>query len=242
MIVKNSGSQAGDSGWVQFGYQNFQSSARLCVWNNDVTIAHNMNNAKIPMNANGGFATSGYYGYNSTCVSVPTTYPLTGPGASEDGGEVFGYITCPNANSNAGCTLTAVGYLPWGGSQGWWSVNAPDALELSGNWTAVSGGILGSQNGSTASFTKAAIQQVLRAYSCFVAPQGPTGYTPQPCAPPNSPWLGLLFDLKATPTVSYVTAESNNLMNDPVTFECEDYDCWLSYNSYSPDCTNPFCL
>jgi hypothetical protein len=143
--VSNSASATGDQGWVQFVYQNYASSARLCVWNIDLTIASNTNSAKLPgSSSTWGFANSGYAGYNAACVAVPTTYPLTGSGAANGEGEVIGYITSCPANSNSGCLLEVVGYLPWGGDQGWWSIGTKDAMGLSGNWTNVSGTILGS--------------------------------------------------------------------------------------------------
>jgi hypothetical protein len=226
---------------VQFVYQNYASSARLCVWNIDLTIAQNTNSAKLPASSNWGFANSGYAGYNASCVAVPTTYPLTGSGAANGEGEVIGYITSCPANSNSGCLLEVVGYLPWGGDQGWWSIGTKDAMGLSGNWTNVSGTILGSGGSSSATFTKTGIDQVLRAYSCFLAPSDATGFAPQPCPPPNPAWLGFLIDLSGTPAISSVTGESNNLTNGPVTFTCQDFDCWLEYKSQSPDCSSPLC-
>jgi len=240
--VSNSASATGDQGWVQFVYQNYASSARLCVWNIDLTIAQNTNSAKLPgSSSTWGFANSGYAGYNAACVAVPTTYPLTGSGAANGEGEVIGYITSCPANSNSGCLLEVVGYLPWGGDQGWWSIGTKDAMGLSGNWTNVSGTILGSGGSSSATFTKTGIDQVLRAYSCFLAPSDATGFAPQPCPPPNPAWLGFLTDLSGTPAISSVTGESNNLTNGPVTFTCQDFDCWLEYKSQSPDCSSPLC-
>jgi len=215
-------------------YQQRSPLSLLCVWNIDATVAQVTNNATIPSGANGGYANAGAAGYNQTCVYPSVSYPvgpLTGPGAAIGAAEVIGYVTCPTAGSNSGCLLEAVADLPWAG--GWWSVGATDGLGLSGNWTNISGTILGSGNGSTASFTNTQIEQVLRAYSCFVAPSSATGYTPQPCPPPKTP-LGWLFDLSATPTIVNATGESNNLTNTPVTFACKAYDCWLSYNSSAP--------
>jgi hypothetical protein len=247
-ISQSSASQPGDQSWVQFTYQEPQPGAEgfLCVWNVDATIASNTNNAQFPNSVNGGYANDGFAGYNATCMS-PTggnVQTLTGFGSNNDGAEVIGYIQCPNANSNAGCTLWNFAYLPWVG--GWWAISAADGLGLSGNWTEVSGSLLGSGNGSGASFTKTQIYQVLRAYSCVVAPQDATGFTPQPCSPPAGPFdIALLshIELSATPTIvsGFQTQESNNLTNGPVTFVCEAFDCWLSYNSSSPDCTTLGC-
>lgn len=58
---------------------------------------------------------------------------------------------------------------------------------------------------------------------------------------PHPAWLGFLIDLSGTPAISSVTGESNNLTNGPVTFTCQDFDCWLEYKSQSPDCSSPLC-
>jgi hypothetical protein len=209
------GTQAGDVGWVQFVYQ--PSTYGLCVWNIDLS-------QQI---------------YQPTCVSPVPPYSrnLTGNGAAIGAGEVFGYVFCPTPGSNSGCTLNVFGYLPW--AEGWYSVTGvPDLLGLAGNWTNVSGTILGEGGGSEAVFaggggSPVQIQTFLRAYSCFVQPQGATGYTPQPCPPPN--FIERRFELDATdPIENVVTNETNNLTNGQATFVCEPWDCWLSYVSSAP--------
>jgi hypothetical protein len=222
--VANSASQPGDTGWVQFVYQQFESgksgNSRLCVWNVDVTVANNTaNNA----------------GYAPTCVYPSATYPMApvaGPGAAIGAAEVIGYVQCPNASSKAGCTLWVVAQLPWAAGSGWWSISAPDSMGLAGNWTNVSGTMLGAGGASQAIFTGTQMQNVVRGYSCYTAPQSSTGYTPQACTPPPVySILGRGFDLTASPASYYPTGESSNFTNGPVTFTCAAYDCWLSYGS-----------
>jgi hypothetical protein len=251
-----SGSQAGDTGWVQFTYQNYLYTGTqppspqwncdtgvnpprctvLCVWQIDQTIAHN-DSQRIPTNANSGFANGLFPGYNSTCVAAPPNYPLTGSGAAVGTGEVIGYIDCPNSGSNVGCMLQVVGYLPWAGSGagGFYNTTASDELGLGGAWTDVSGTILGEGGGSEASFTNTQIQQVLQAFSCYAANTG-NQLVPSSCPPPNPPWLAPLVELTAAPTLIDVTGETNSLINGPVTFSCADFNCWLSYDSFSRDC------
>jgi hypothetical protein len=198
--------------------------ASLCVWQIDARVA------AVAQNAQGSAYTG--YGYLSTCVYPSQIYPLTGNGAAEGGGEVFGYISCIPIST---CSLTVVAYLTWvdqddpnGQFGGWWSVSATDVLGLSGNWTNVSGTILGHGNSSEAVFTNAQMQTLLRAYSCIVDPQAQNGFTPEPCT------ARTLFGLSATISDQNDTGESNNLTNGPPTLVCESYDCYLSYNSSAP--------
>jgi hypothetical protein len=229
-------SQTGDTGWVQFVFQALGSIARLCVWNIDVTIAFNTNNAA---------------GYRAQCTDMstetPPTFtirvkPLTGDGAPSESGEVFGYISCPNPGSVSNCMLTAIAYLPWvppseldphtPGSLGvgWWAAVDNDALGLAGNWTNVSGGLLG-LSFSSASFTKTRIGTALYAYICVKQPQGSLPFS-QVCDSD-------IFDESVTRLViSSPTAESNNLVDEPATCPTNN-EC--RYNSHSPDCTTQFC-
>ena len=67
--------------------------------------------------------------------------------------------------------------------------------------------------------------------SCIVAPpeQDVTiGW--QACSPPIIP-LARLFELSAQPSLTNVTAESNNLVSEPATFVCHPWDCGLWWNS-----------
>ena len=226
--VPNSASEKGDSGWVQFVYQQFKTGSsagkgntRLCVWNVDVTIAQNTSNSGP--------------GYASTCVypsASEAVAPLDGSGSAIGGAEVIGYVQCPTAGSYSGCTLWVVAQLPWSPGSGWWAISAPDTMGLAGNWFNVGGTILGSGGGNEAIFTGSQFQQEVRAYSCYSSPTSATGYAPTACPNP-SPYnfFAHYFELTASPASYDPTGESNNLTNDPVTISCGDYDCWMSYNS-----------
>jgi hypothetical protein len=221
--IANSASQSGDTGWVQFSYQ--QSSYGLCVWNWDITVFNSV------------YAANGtVYGYQNptNCVNPTQTGTLTGSTAVIGAAEVFGYITCPTPGSNSGCSLQAVGYLPWAG--GWYASGVTtDLLGLAGNWTNVNGGLLGEGGSSSAVFHGSAqIQTVLRAYSCFLQPTDATGYTPQACPPPINAWLALLENISATDPNFSDTGETNNLINGSATLVCNSSNCWVSYNAVSP--------
>jgi hypothetical protein len=240
--ISNSASQAGDVGWVQFAYQNYGgSSARLCIFQIDMSVNIYTNGAYFGSNVNGGYANTNEAGFHADCVpNLPITAPLTGQGAvvPESGqspgvgdAEVIGYITCPSAGSNAGCMLELVAYLPWA-DENWWSITKKDALGLAGNWINVDGGILGSGGNSKAVFSSGTkIEQVIRAYSCvnFLQP----GYIPESCPAPVFP-IERMYELYASATFSPYTGETNNLTNDPPTFTCGAFDCWLTWVSTAP--------
>jgi hypothetical protein len=235
--IPDSASQAGDPGWVQFAFQNFSGGAsQLCIWQIDVGITVNTNNAMFTGD-NGGYANSHQAGYHKDCVAeadLPITAPLTGPGAvvpqqgqspAVGDAEVIGYITCPST----GCLLQLVAYLPWA-NENWYSITKKDVLGLSGNWTNVNGSILGSGGNSTAVFSaNTNILQTIAAYSC-VDFSAATGYMAEPCAAPKTPILRL-FELSASPTFSPYTGEQNNLVSGPPKFTCRPYDCVLSFDS-----------
>lgn len=219
--VANSASQPGDRAWVQFVYQQGAPSLanRLCVWGFDVTVGWNTQGKATP--------------WLNQCIDVTSSYPLTGPGAANDASEIIGYVTCPNAGSNANCLLEAVAYLPWAG--GWYSVSSPDTFGLAGNWTNVSGSIYGLGGGSESFFTNTQFKQLIQAYSCFVEPSDASGYSPQACTPPVTKFpLTTLFDLSAAPETVDVTAETNDLNNAPANFQCGAYYCQLWFDSSAP--------
>jgi len=216
--VANSTSAAGDRGWVQFTYQQGAPvySNRMCVWNWDVTLYWNTQ----------GKAASDQH----TCVTVPeNTTPLTGPGAPNQSAEVIGYITCASAGN---CLLETLGYVPWTGS--WYSVSEQDTLGLSGNWLNVSGTIFGLGGDSEASFKNTTVQQTVTAYSCFAEPTSSNGYLPQACTLPGKPMFAWYLDLSATPEQVVSTGETSNLTSAPGTFQCNNYDCQLWYDSSAP--------
>jgi hypothetical protein len=120
---------------------------------------------------------------------------------------------------------------------GWWSIVAADTYGLSGNWTEISGSILGLGNASKASFQNATVETLVGARSCL-AP-----YTAATC-PSGSQPAELEHELiyYAAPYYSGVTGESNNLTpvvgsppaHEPTTFLCLTNDCGLWYNSVAP--------
>jgi hypothetical protein len=229
--VGNSASQTGDLGWIQFVYQQFSlANWSLCIWTVDVTIATNTNNAFLN-GASGGYANDNYAGYHRACVqsSASARGPLTGAGAVVGEGQIVGYLNCPTVVSSAGCFLQLIADLPWVG--GVLAVSDNDTMGLSGNWNNVSGGILGSGGGSVAQFKNIEIFQILYGSSCIVAPpEEDVTIGWQACPPPIIP-LARLFELSAQPSLTNVTAESNNLVSEPATFVCHPWDCGLWWNS-----------
>jgi hypothetical protein len=147
-------------------------------------------------------------------------------------GEVIGIVSCPTPGSTSGCSLQAVGYLPWAG--GWFSTPAvPDLLGLAGQWTNLNGTILGMSQ-SIANFKGGGqFTTVLGAYNCTLKPSSNVLWSPQPCPPPTAVFP-FSFEISASDPNFSNTAETNNLTNGPTTFVCDPFYCWLSYNSVSP--------
>jgi hypothetical protein len=214
----------GHTDWVQFVDQSRPGQPDgLCIWNIDVTVA---------------VATKNQQGYSPTCVSATRSVPdkpLTGPNATAGVPIVVtGYIAAPSGGSSTRL-LVLYGQLPDAG--GWWSVTAPDIYGLSGNWTEISGSIMGLGGGSQATFTHASLETLLGARSClepYTAASCPTGTLP----------AVIIHELVyyAAPYYSGVTAESNNLVpvigsppaHEPTTLLCQTNDCGLWYDSSAP--------
>jgi hypothetical protein len=114
---------AGDTAAVQFVIQSNGSTSGVCIWQVDVTTQS----------------------YPNTCV---TAQQRSGNIRAFDSGNVAGYI-----NSNG--TVTMVAQLSWvpSGALNQYAVVASDTFGLAGNWSAVSGGMLGMGGGSQAVFT-----------------------------------------------------------------------------------------
>lgn len=214
----------GHTDWVQFTVQSKPGQPDgLCIWNIDVTVA---------------VATKNQGGYSPACVSAPRSVPdkpLTGPGASVGVPIVItGYVAAPAAGSSAGL-LVIWGQLPDAG--GWWSTVARDTYGLNGNWTEISGSILGFGGGSQATFHNTTMSTLLGAYSCLA----PT--TAASC-PSGSLPTEVVHELVyyAGPYYSGVTAESNNLVpvigspptHEPTDLLCRVDQCWLWYGSSAP--------
>jgi hypothetical protein len=228
-------SQEGDLGMVLFTYQEReslnkenQSANWLCVWTIDLTIVQKLNNGKILPTITGGVDAAGAnnaIGYDSKCVSPS---PNRFSGAADQKAEIFGLVTCPSAPTNVVCTVHAFAYLGW--ADGWWHVGQRDLLGLRRTWTTISLSTLGKGGPARVSFANTPFQQLLRAYSCFVA-----GSTPQPCQPPSLQF-GWIRALSAEQTIlsQFQIQDQKNLPSGPMTFACETLNCTLSYDPASP--------
>ena len=222
-IVAASASRAGDQGWVQFAYQADPTGARLCVWNIDATVAS--------ATAYPGIDGVQDAGYNSTCIALPTLWPLTGKDTIILPSEITGWVTCPAAGSNQGCFLSLIALMPWSG--GWLNIVAYDTMGLASQWANVSGGLIGEGGGSTAFFTtNAQVANVLRGYSCVEPYTPPLGVlTPITC--PVNP---VAPQLSGEADNYYPTAESNNLKSGPATLTCPpfSFSCSISFTATAP--------
>jgi hypothetical protein len=229
-----SASEAGDTGWIQYVWQSDASSSRLCIWSVDTTIASNTGNAPLPTGESGGYANEGYQGYHADCI-YPSQFtsiaPLTGTGSAQGEAIVNGYVQCPGQVLNlkpgyiAGCSLWALATLPWA-QDPFWIIASKDKMGLSGNWTIVSGSILGQGNASHAKFKAAVFLEAIGAYSCAAAPP-----ISAPVACPSEKSLPVLVGH----TVNFdPTGESSNLTVNPLNFECGPNDCLLGSFLTSP--------
>ncbi len=233
--LPNSTSQVGDKAWVQFIYQyyNFTNSqntpyGRVCAYNWDLTV--------FDATYIAGDQKS-YYGFTRNCYGFtsPVPAPLTGPGSVMADYEVAGYEVCPNSNSASGCVLQALANVP---VIGWYSASIADVVGLSGQWTNVSGSILGF-SGSQANFTHMQYEQALAATSCFEQNVQSGLSIPTVCtlatlpSLPRGPVLLAPRDqfliLSAINTPLPVTAETNNLVSASPVMDCRKlYECFLS--------------
>jgi hypothetical protein len=215
-------SNPGDSGWVQFTYQQWgESGGPLCVWNVDATCNC----------------------YKTFCVTPTGTVDhLTGPGSSVEPYEVAGFVQCgytPNTKNVGpnGCTLWVLGYLPNLQNPGWWAAAAPDNLGLgtTGNWTSIGGSLYGSDNGAGAVFTQltsnsTVVNTTVVANSCFQSPTPSDNtvpiFTPSLCDSGEDQ-----YNLSAAIAFAYGngTAESNNLKMGDASLSCVDYECRMTW-------------
>ena len=166
-------SNTGDAAAVQFVIQSNGSTSAICIWNVDVTAQS----------------------YPNQCV-VPSPQQRSGGLQAFDYGNIAGY-----ANSNG--TLTMVAELSWipSGQPNQYSVVTNDSNALAGNWTAMSGGLLGLGGGSQAQLTNAEVVTQVLAATCT----GDTQAGSPICAPPLYQPNGTVF-VGGTGTV-----ETNNL-------------------------------
>jgi hypothetical protein len=224
--IKNSAGKSGDTAWMQFVYQS-GNPPLVCVWYVDSTVAGNTNSQA---------------GYLSKCV--PGTQqggaPLLGPGSPAVWmAAVFAYDSC-SSSSGSNCQISIWAY---DGTQpaDWYGITSPlgDALGLSGNWTDVSGTILGQGGGSKAVFQNVYLFTGLQAYSCNTVPITYLTGSPPACPKPAQPTASdLLSDLNGIATVTSFTGETNNLNNEPFYFGCgpsgDPIQCELAYYSSAP--------
>jgi len=230
-----SDANVGDNAWVQFVYTQhgwtptpLENDSTLCVWMVDTSITTADEDSTV---------------YCVSPSAADSVLPIDGMDAPSGQAEVAGFIQCPDPSTTTGCTIGILAHLPWSPAQDWWMASGPDLMGLAGNWTNVSGGIVGMSNGSQAVFTNTSVETTVQAYTCYapVTPEGATpgapGEGPGACAPPasppneSSPWLKLTA---ADRWQISPTDETNNLTIQPATLSCGYYDCSLTYNSVEP--------
>jgi hypothetical protein len=225
----------GNTGWVQFVLQskpddpsNPNDDDILCVWQVDVTVA---------------IATANANGYTPTCVNVPKLRTVWGPndawptggkrvtfvGPGVDLNEKAKVVGFVSTAGNAGTRLYAWAYVPWAPFSAY-SVGVADSQGLKDRWTEISGDIIGLGNGSQANFRRTTVRTVLQASSCVNG--GASFACPKQPVPPE-----FALGNYATPEVTVVTAETNNLStyfdlvdHKPV-FSCLNETCTLDYST-----------
>jgi len=230
------GANAGDLGFVQFVVQARPDplssgpvtglEGELCIEQWDHTYALAL--GQMP-GSNIGLA----YLPTTTCIDLTNGIRgvLTGRTAHQLEAEVIGYYQCPPSEKvTAPKCLHLAAYLPFAG--GWWHLAAQDwyGLGQNGNWNNVNGTIYGYGSGSTANFTKVEFETVLNAYSCFVSPQGASGYFAVPCASP--PASGMVAS--GMGSAAYTLEGNNLLITTGPTFGNQGSNSWLSYRSVAP--------
>jgi hypothetical protein len=153
-VPKTAGSGAGDSAAAQFTIQSNGSTTAICIWQVDVTKQQ----------------------YPKTCVSA--SQQRAGGLQPSDFGNLAASITADGK-------LALVAQLSWvpPGQPNIYAVKPPanDMFGLAGNWTQVSGGLLGLGNGSQAQLTNAQAVTEIAASTC----PGDTGATSPTCPPPT---------------------------------------------------------
>jgi len=212
-------STPGTTGWVQFAYQDFVSSARFCVWNNHWPTNSNpavyspvcAGHQSVPLSAGTQFTVGGF-----VCAG-PCTYFR--PGGTAGPAVIWGWIHWDvlDANGNV-CSSCGSGTV--------WAV-APDTLGLASNWLQSSGSILGTSGSEIKFNANAIVRNVLGATACPIPLSN--GWT---C---DAPQLNAQYADQA----GWVTAESNNLYYAPdpnwvvpqlpqSELACENGFCWLA--------------
>ena len=172
------------------------------------------------------------------CVDTPTATPLTGKGSAGGTGEIIGYLTCPTVGSTANCLLSIIAYMPWA-KDVLMNVQTTDLMGLAGQWTNISGGLIGKGGGSKAVFSNTSVTNTMQAFT-YTAPATLDSFsiTPQACSDPDpgitSGFLVWPYLLLAEAINSDPTGESNNLTNGPATLTCSPAYCQISFVSTAP--------
>jgi len=178
---------ANDTGVVQFVVQSSGSESAICIYNIDATQQdYERQCTKLcpPIS-------------DAACVTI---YPPQRPGGLQpfDYGNIAGQL-----NSNG--TISMVTELSWvqSGQPNQFAVVAPDMFGLAGNWTEISGGLLGYGDGSEAVLTNAEVITQVLASTC----PGDTQAGSPICAPPVLQPMGEYY------IGSNGTVETNNLIS-----------------------------
>jgi len=173
-LIPSGHPNAGDVGIVQFVIQSNGSTSAICIWNIDATTQS----------------------YPNQCV-VPNPPQRPGGLQAFDYGNIAGF-----ANSNGTLSMvTEISWLP-SGQPNQYAVVANDTTGLVGNWTAMSGGLLGMGGGSQAQLTNAQVVTQVLTSTCLDDTQAGSPI----CAPPLLQPNGTVF-LGGTGTV-----ETSNLI------------------------------
>jgi hypothetical protein len=179
-----SGEYAGD---VQFTIQSNGKNSAICIWNIGVLLQR----------------------YLPTCLTLCP--PVAGivclpenPPQRPGGLQPFDYGNIA-AQVNSNGTLSMVAELSWvqSGQPNQFAVVAPDMFGLAGQWTEMSGGLLGEGSGSEAQLTNAEVVTQVLAASC----PGDTQAGSPICAPPALQPMGEYY------IGGNGTLETNNLIS-----------------------------
>ena len=178
---------SGNTAAVQFVIQSNGSTSAICIWNVDATTQS----------------------YPHDCV-VPDPPQRTGGLQAFDYGNIAAF-------ANANGTLSMVADLSWvpDGQPNQFAVVSNDANGLVGNWTAMSGGLLGIGNGSQAQLTNAEVVTQVLTSRCVNDIQAGSPICAPPTLQPNGGvFLGGTGTVETsnliaigTPTLNYLNAD-----------------------------------
>jgi len=216
----------GTTGWVQFVYQDFLSSARFCIWNihwptnsNPTVYTPTCTAVKsLPLAARVQFTIGAF-----VCAGSCTYFR---PGGTGGPAVLWGWIHWDTLDASGQVCSTCDSGTAW--------ATADDTEGLAKNWTQMSGSILGAGGGSKINFKpNAVVRNVLAGTACPV-PETPSWTC-------SSPQLNGQY----ADTAGWVTAEANNLYYAPdpnwvvpqvpqSQLVCSDGFCWLMAYEIDP--------